>query len=149
MKLPTLILATLAFAMTAAAASPYPIHLQRQRGETLTIEHTPVRATVVRRVRRGKIVQGPRRVRRAQSVAVRRSGRVIGGITSGERVFWTGAIAGGCRSGGLVRRRIAGATVTLQREVCGSIAPGLFARAEVARRAPRRVVRVVRRSPRP
>lgn len=151
MKLPHLILAAVILAVTSAAAasSPYPIHRQHQRGETLTIEHTPVRTVAVRRVRRGKVALSKRRVRRAKAVVSRRSNRVIGSILSDERVFWTGAIAGGCRSGGFVRRRIAGTPVTLQREVCGSIAPGHFARSDGGIAGPRRAGRrVVRRSPR-
>lgn len=147
MKLPALALAAslLALPVAQAAGSPYPIHRQQQRGETLTIEHTPVRAIAVRRVRRGKAVVVKHRVRRARSVVVRRSSRVIGSVSREERVFWTGAIAGGCRAGGFVRRRIGSATVVLQREVCGSIAPGLFARSDVVRVAtPRRAIRVKR-----
>lgn len=153
MKLPVLILVTfvLGFSTAPATPSPYPIHRQHQRGETLVIEHTPVRAVAVRRVRRGKVVVAKRRVRRARYGVVRRANRVIGSVSRDERVFWTGAIAGGCRDGGFVRRRIAGATVVLQREVCGSIAPGLFARTEVAVVATRRPRgrRVVKRSLRP
>lgn len=151
MKIPALVLAAslLALTVTETAASPYPIHRQHQRGERLTVEHTPVRATAARRVRRGKAIVVKRRIRRARSVVVRRSSRVIGSVSREERVFWTGAIAGGCRNGGFVRRRIGSATVVLQREVCGSIAPGLFARSDVVRAAPRRGAVRVTRSLRP
>jgi len=140
MRLPALLVAAsllgLATAQATPAPSPYPIHRQYQRGETLVIEHTPVRAVAVRRVRRGKAVVIQKRVRRAR--VVRRSTRVIGSVLPDERVFWTGAIAGGCRDGGLVRRRVGHASVVLQREVCGSIAPGLFPPSAVVSVVPRR-----------
>ena len=125
-KLCASILATVVVSLTTAYASPYPVHIQRQRGEMLVIEHTPVPGRVkVRRVYPGKIVRLKRRVRRARNGVTRRSNRVIGSVSRDERVFWTGAIAGGCRDGGFVRRRLVGSTVTLQREVCRSIAPNL------------------------
>jgi hypothetical protein len=120
------IVAATTFGVTAAHASPYLIHLQRQRGETLIIEHTPVPARAkVRKAYRGKAIVVKRRVRRVK--ALRRVRRVYAGYinVAEERIFWTGAIAGGCRNGGFVHRPIAGRIVTLQREVCRSIAPGL------------------------
>ena len=126
MKLLAWILAAATLSLTAAQASPYPIHLQRQRGETLIVEHTPVPGRAkVRKVYR-KAVVAKRRVRRVRT-AVRRLHRVYAGRinVAEERIFWTGAIAGGCRDGGFVRRSVAGRNVTLQREVCGSIARNL------------------------
>ena len=37
-------------AAAAHATSPYPVNIERQRGETLIIEHTPVPARMVRKV---------------------------------------------------------------------------------------------------
>ena len=118
-----LLLALVAISDAEARPSPYgPIHIERQRGSILTIEHTPVPRRVVRRVHSSRTVV-KRSARRAR-VVVRRKVR---------RVRWAGlrsefvrhpAIAGGCREGGFVRRTVAGhGRVTLQREVCEGIAP--------------------------
>ena len=88
--------ASLAFAVagaTAAAAgqSPYPVHVERQRGERLVIDHTPPprtvgvvqKTTVVRKHR-----VGVRKVHRRRIVAV---------------AYRNSALAGGCHDGGYVR----------------------------------------------
>ena len=86
--------ASLAFAVAGAAAaaagqSPYPVHIERQRGERLVIDHTPPPRTlgVVRRttvVRKHRV--GVRRVHRRRTIAV---------------AYRNSALAGGCHDGGL------------------------------------------------
>jgi hypothetical protein len=124
MKLLPLAFAAGLLGLTSAQAgsSPYgPIHIERQRGEILTIEHTPVPRRIVRRVHRTKVVGV--KVRRAK-VAVRRKVRRIGVALPGNEFIRHPAIAGGCWEGGFVRRRILPyGRVTLQREVCDGIAP--------------------------
>ena len=113
----------LPFAATAAGPSPYgPIHIERQRGDRLVIEHTPVPRRVVRRVHRTKVVG--HRIRRAKVAAVRRKGRRTGLVRVRSEFIRHPAIAGGCHEGGFVRRSVPGyGRVTLQREVCQGIAP--------------------------
>ena len=95
---------SLAFAVagaTAAAAgqSPYPVHVERQRGERLVIDHTPPPRTVGV-VRRTMVV-------RKHRVGVR-----------------NGALAGGCHDGGYVRGAdVRGVLYTLHRDICEGIAP--------------------------
>ena len=109
--------ASLAFAVagaTAAAAgqSPYPVHVERQRGERLVIDHTPpprtvgvVRKTTV--VRKHRV--GVRKVHRRRIVAV---------------AYRNSALAGGCHDGGYVRGAdLRGALYTLHRDICEGIAP--------------------------
>ena len=99
---------------TAAAAgqSPYPVHIERQRGERLVIDHTPPPRTlgVVRRttvVRKHRV--GVRKVHRRRIVAV---------------AYRNSALAGGCHDGGYVRGAdVRGALYTLHRDICEGIAP--------------------------
>jgi hypothetical protein len=116
-----LALAATVFGVAAAEAggSPYPIHIERQRGSVLTIDHTPSpNPSLIRRVHRRKVLV-KRKVRRAGTV-VRRADRRR---TVVKRVYRYSGIAGGCREGGYVRGQDrAGQIVTLQREVCYGIA---------------------------
>ena len=107
--------ASLAFAVagaTAAGQSPYPVHVERQRGERLVIDHTPpprtvgvVRKTTV--VRKHRV--GVRKVHRRRIVAV---------------AYRDSALAGGCHDGGYVRGAdLRGALYTLHRDICEGIAP--------------------------
>jgi hypothetical protein len=119
-----LALALAAFVLAASAAeakrSPYgPIHIERQRGSILTIEHTPVPRRVVRWVVRKKVAV--HHVRRSK-VVVRR--KVRRWAVARSEFVRNPAIAGDCREGGYVRRHVGGyGPVTLQREVCEGIAP--------------------------
>lgn len=120
MKLPALALASLAFTVAAAqASSPYPVHIERQRGQTLVIEHTPAPARIaVRKVDRTQVVR-KHTVRRARVVAVRKVYR-----RKVVRLYRDSALAGGCYGGGYVRRVLpTGAVVVLHRDVCEGIAP--------------------------
>jgi hypothetical protein len=117
----------LSLSASQAVASHYTTYVQRQRGETLIIEHNPVPVKVVRRVAyRGKAAFGERKLRPAKSVALRRAGR-RGKVRMARRQgYWSSSIAGGCWDGGLVQRpNTAGILITLQREICGSIAEDL------------------------
>jgi hypothetical protein len=64
------------FGVAAAhATSPHPVNIERQRGETLIIEHTPVPVRIgVRKVYRTKVLHA-RKVRRIKTVAVRKVDR--------------------------------------------------------------------------
>jgi hypothetical protein len=110
------IVAALLGVPAAQAGSPYPVHIERQRGSTLVIEHTPVPARVgVRTVYRAKVV----RIRKARAVRKVHRRTVVR-----ESYVRNSAIAGGCWDGGHVRRRLpAGAVVVLHRDVCEGIAP--------------------------
>lgn len=129
MKRIALAIALMLLPLAAAASgpsgrpSPYgPIHIERQRGPILTIEHTPVGRRAVRRVHRAKVL-AKHRVRRAK-VAARRKVRRTRLVREGSEFIRHPAIAGGCWDGGYVRRRVAGyGRVTLEREVCDGIAP--------------------------
>ena len=108
----SLALAVAGATAVAAGQSPYPVHVERQRGERLVIDHTPPprtlgvvrRATVVRRHR-----VGVRKVYRRRIVAI---------------AYRDGALAGGCRDGGYVRGADARGTLyTLHRDICEGIAP--------------------------
>ena len=111
----------LAGSVAEAKRSPYgPIHIERQRGSILTIEHTPVPRRVVRRVVRKKVVT--RHHVRHSRVVVRRKVRRWAVVRS--EFVRNPAIAGDCHEGGYVRRDVgAYGRVTLQREVCEGIAP--------------------------
>jgi hypothetical protein len=111
------------FGVAAAhATSPYPVNIERQRGETLIIEHTPVPARIgVRKVLHA------RKVRRVKTVAVRkvdRRGTVPAEYFNYREYVFHPAIAGGCRGAGYVRGRLPhGAPVVLHKDVCEGIAP--------------------------
>ncbi len=125
MKLLALILTLALFAVSGAKAgpSPYgPIHIERQRGSILTIEHTPVPRRVGRRVHSSRALVKQRM--RQGRVAMRRKVQRVRWARGRSEFVRHPAIAGGCREGGFVRRHIAGqGRVTLQREVCEGIAP--------------------------
>ncbi len=117
-------LALVALVLAAGPASarglssgPYDIYIERQRGRTVVLEHSPVPPVVATRVRpRAAVV--PRRARPVRPairrVAVRRAVPVA-------RAHRYRGIAGGCRDGGYVRRVVAGTPVLLQSEVCRDI----------------------------
>ena len=113
------------FGVAAAhATSPYPVNIERQRGEKLIIEHTPVPARIgVRKVYRTKVLPA-HKVRRA---AVRKVDwrRIVPAEYSDYREYvFHPAIAGGCRGAGYVRGRLPhGAPVVLHKDVCEGIAP--------------------------
>lgn len=115
----------------AAQAAPAPaIHIERQRGTALTIEHTPARVVVRRGVRRAKVglhrrASVRRKVVRARTAVARRKVRRTRLLVRGSEFVRNPAIAGGCYDGGFVRERVGGTRVTLQREVCEGIAPNL------------------------
>ncbi len=103
---------SLAFAVAGATAakagqSPYPVNVERQRGERLVIDHTPPPRTVgvVRRttvVRKHRV--GVRKVYRRRIVAV---------------AYRDSALAGGCHDGGYVRGAdVRGVLYTLHRDIC-------------------------------
>lgn len=111
--------AALLAATAAQAASPYPVHIERQRGSLLVVEHGPVAARVgVRTLRRSKVVR-THRLRPARVLAVRKVHR-----RKIVRLYRDSALAGGCRDGGYVRRALSGgALVVLHRDVCEGVAP--------------------------
>ena len=111
----------------AHANSPYPVNIERQRGETLIIEHTPVPARIgVRKVYRTKVPHA-RKVRRVKTVAVHKVDRrrIVPAEYSDFREYvFHPAIAGGCRGAGYVRGRLPnGAPIVLHKDVCEGIAP--------------------------
>ena len=117
----SLSLAAMFLGVTVAhAASPYPIHIERQHGSTLVIEHTPVLGGVaVRTIHRAKIVRS-RKARAARVASVRKFHRRK--IVRAYRR--DSALAGGCRDGGYVHRQLpTGPVVVLHRDVCEGIAP--------------------------
>ncbi|HVL74279.1 MAG TPA: hypothetical protein VM434_20585 [Beijerinckiaceae bacterium] len=106
-----------------AQAAPWPVHIERQRGETLVIEHTPVPGTVgVRRAHRVKsVVRVRSRAVAPRKAASRHVRRAV--AAKRVRVYRYTGVAGGCRDGGLVRYRDpAGQPFVLQREICHGIA---------------------------
>jgi hypothetical protein len=114
-------------AVAARAASPYPVHIERQRGQTLIIKHTPVPTRIgVRTVYGGKVLQ-VRKVRRAKTVAARKVYRrriVPAEYTDYREYVFNPALAGGCRDGGYVRGRLPnGQPLVLHKDVCEGIAP--------------------------
>ncbi|HEX8165201.1 MAG TPA: hypothetical protein VF601_05365 [Beijerinckiaceae bacterium] len=114
-----LTLAALSGLTAAQAASPYPVNIERQRGETLIIKHTPPPGEVrVRRVLRAKAVRR-HRVHRPKVVTVRKVHRRV--------VAWrhNPALAGGCRDGGYVRLAVppSGTVQLLHRDICEGVAP--------------------------
>ena len=120
LRLAPLLAATILGVSAAQAASPYPIDIERQRGEILVIKHTPPLGEV--RVRKGVRVKAVRRYRvhRPKAVTVRKVHR--------RRVtVWrhNPALAGGCRDGGYVHVAVApaGTVHTLHRDICEGIAP--------------------------
>ena len=116
MKPLVLSLASLFGAAAADAASPYPVDIERQRGETLIIEHTPVPARIgVRKVYRSKVPH-VRKVDRRRIVPAEYSDY--------RECVHHPAIAGGCRGAGYVRVRLPnGAPLVLHKDVCEGIAP--------------------------
>jgi hypothetical protein len=107
-----------------AAQSLYPVHIERQHGSTLVIEHTPVARVVgVRRLHRTKVVVRTHRAHRVRKAAVRHKIHRKAVIVTRRRLRHDPALAGGCYDGGFVERVAAGALVTLHRDVCEGIAP--------------------------
>jgi hypothetical protein len=106
------LLVALPLAASPAAANPYDVYFERQRGRTVILEHTPApRVATALQVRRTAI--RPRaQVRRV--VKSRRAATV-------RHVAAYRGIAGGCSDGGNVTRVVAGRPVLLQREVCRDI----------------------------
>jgi len=98
----------------AAASGLYPIYIERQRGTTLVLEHTPRPAVAAARVSR----TAARPARAALKRGALRRPASVRRVTARRINRDSGAIAGGCRDGGLVRRTVGGERVTLQREVC-------------------------------
>lgn len=114
--------ALLAPAAGLAGQSAYPVHIERQRGSTLVIEHTPVPARIVKTIRRARVVVRKHKLRRVKAV-VRRSVRRKRIAVVNEFVR-NPAIAGGCYDGGYVRRPgQMGSVLVLHRDVCEGIAP--------------------------
>ena len=112
--------ATLCGLAAAQAASPYPVHLERQRGQTLVIEHTPVAGQVVSKAVRVKTVR-KHRIRPAKTMTIRKAYRRK---AVHVRYSHGSAIAGGCRGAGYVRRQLPGGVIVLlHRDVCEGIAP--------------------------
>lgn len=109
------------FAAPAAAnpfqlsTSPYDVYFERQRGSTVTLEHTPVPR---RTVAAGRARVTTARVQRPRAAVRRAAHRRV--VKRARAYRYTG-IAGGCRDGGHVRRIVAGQPVLLQREVCHNI----------------------------
>ena len=113
-------------AAAAHATSLYPVNIERQRGETLIIEHTPVPVRIgVRKVYRTKVLHA-RKVRRVKTV-VRKADRrrIVPAEYSDYREYvFHPAIAGGCRGAGYVRGRLPNAApIVLHKDVCEGIAP--------------------------
>lgn len=113
---PALAAMTLLLVASPVLASPYPVYFERQRGTTVTLEHTPVPAGVAVATVRRTTMTRTRRVSRPKA-AVRRVAR----RATTQRVQRYTGIAGGCRDGGYVRRGVAGRDLVLQREVCHNI----------------------------
>src|SRR3954465_11143932 len=91
----------------AAGQSPYPVHVERQRGERLVIDHTPP-ARMVGVVRRTTVVR--KHAGRARAVYRR---RVV------VARYRDSALAGDCHDGGYVRGADAlGNLYTLHRDIC-------------------------------
>jgi hypothetical protein len=112
-------------AVAARAASPYPVHIEHQRGQTLIIKHTPVPTRIgVRTVYRAKVLQ-VRKVRRAVAVRKVYPRRIVPAEYTDYREYvFNPALAGGCRDGGYVRgRRPDGQPLVLHKDVCEGIAP--------------------------
>ena len=110
-------------AVAAHAASPYPVHIERQRGQTLIIKHTPVPTRIgVQTVYRAKVLQ-VRKVRRAKTAAVRKvyHRRTVPAEPTDYREYVFNAA---CRDGGYVRGRLPnGHPLVLHKDVCEGIAP--------------------------
>ena len=106
--------ASLFGAAAADAASPYPVEIERQRGETLIIQHTPVPARIgVRKVYRSKVLHLRKAYRR----------RIVPAEYSDYREYVLDpAIADDCRSAGYARGQLPnGAPVVLNKDVCEGI----------------------------
>ena len=140
MKRLTLILAATLSGLSAAQAAGwprYPVHIERQHGSTLVIEHTPVGGVVgVRHVHRTEVVVRRHRVHRVRRVAVRHRIHRRTVVVAREHLRHDPALAGGCYDGGYVTRPLPAGTlvsatlpvapgtlVTLHRDVCEGIAP--------------------------
>jgi hypothetical protein len=120
LRLAPLLAATLLGLASAQAGSPYPVNIERQRGSTLIIKHTPPPGEIrLRKAWRTRAVRR-HRVHRPKAVAVRK-------VHRRKIVAWrhNPALAGGCRDGGYVRVAVApsGTVHTLHRDVCEGIAP--------------------------
>lgn len=127
--------AALVTASVARAEGPPYATVERQVGSTRIIEHAPVSIPVVRAVRRSRVVV---KRRRARAAAVVSSGvSQVVALSEKQEFYPNASIAGGCRDGGLVRRRdVLGQLVLRQREVCDSLAPLTGRRWSVAARSP-------------
>jgi hypothetical protein len=124
-RLPLILAASLLCASGARAAqSLYPVHIERQHGSTLVIEHTPVLPILgVRRIHRAKIVVRKHRVHRIARAGIRHKHHRRTVVVR-HKLRHDPALAGGCHDGGFVERVVAGgALVTLHRDVCEGIAP--------------------------
>ena len=137
MKRLTFVLAATLSGLSAAQGAGwprYPVHIERQHGSTLVIEHTPVGGVLgVRHLHRTKVVVRKHRVRR---VAVRHRIHRRTVVVARERLRHDPALAGGCYDGGFVTRPLPpgtlvtgiypvppGTLMTLHRDVCEGIAP--------------------------
>jgi hypothetical protein len=137
MKHFAVVLAAALVTATAARAqgSPYAT-VERQVGSTRIIEHAPVSIPVVRAVRRSRVVVKRRRTRAAVANVSTGVTRVVA-LSEKQEFYPNASIAGGCRDGGLVRRRdVLGNLVLRQREICDSLAPLTGRRWSVAVRSP-------------
>ena len=106
----------------AEAASPYAYYAERQRGDTLTIKHSPAPGIVVRNVRTKHRLRAHRAVRHR---VVRR--HIAGHRRVARRTRLRNvadpAIAGFCRDGGAwLKRDPLGQPRIVQKEVCDSVA---------------------------
>lgn len=114
----------------AEAASPYAYYAERQRGDTLTIKHSPAPGIVVRHVRTKRGLRAGHAVRHRvarRHVVVRRTvARHASGPRRTVRRVRNVAnpeIAGFCRDGGAwLKHDPAGRPRIVQKEVCDSIA---------------------------
>ena len=110
----------------AEAASPYAYYAERQRGDTLTIKHSPAPGIVVRNVRRKLGVGHRLRTHRAIHHRVVRRHRVgHRRLVRRTRVRNVAdpAIAGFCRDGGTwLKPGPMGRPRIVQREICDSVA---------------------------
>lgn len=112
-----------ALAPRSVAASPYAYYAERQRGETLTIRHSPAPGIVVRNVREKRHGVRAHAVRHRvirRHVAHRRvvqGRRAVANVRNPE-------IAGFCRDGGawLKRGPLGEPRGIVQKEVCDSVA---------------------------
>src|SRR4051794_33778764 len=108
MKRLLLILAATLSGLSAAQAAGwplYPVHIERQYGSRLVIEHTPVGGVVgVRHMHRTKVVVRKHRLHRLRRVAVRHRIHRRAVVVAREHLRHDPALAGGCYDGGFVTR---------------------------------------------